>query len=150
MRVVIQKVKSASVEVNDQLIGEINKGLVVLVGYESSDSIEDISWLVRKIVNMRIFDDSNGKLNLSVSDLNGEILLVSQFTLHASVKKGNRPSYIKAANSKKANQMYELTISEFEKVLKRKISTGKFGANMEVSLVNNGPVTITIDTKNKE
>lgn len=150
MRVVIQKVKSASVEVNDQLIGEINKGLVVLVGYESSDSIEDISWLVSKIVNMRIFDDSNGKLNLSVSDLNGEILLVSQFTLHASVKKGNRPSYIKAANSKKANQMYELTISEFEKVLKRKISTGKFGANMEVSLVNNGPVTITIDTKNKE
>ena len=150
MRVVIQKVKSASVEVNDQLIGEINKGLVVLVGYESSDSIEDISWLVHKIVNMRIFDDFNGKLNLSVSDLNGEILLVSQFTLHASVKKGNRPSYIKAANSKKANQMYELTISEFEKVLKRKISTGKFGANMEVSLVNNGPVTITIDTKNKE
>lgn len=150
MRVVIQKVKSASVEVNDQLIGEINKGLVVLVGYESSDSIEDISWLVSKIVNMRIFDDSNGKLNLSVSDLNGEILLVSQFTLHASVKKGNRPSYIKAANSKKANQMYELTISEFEKVLKRKISTGKFGANMEVSLINNGPVTITIDTKNKE
>lgn len=150
MRVVIQKVKSASVEVNDQLIGEINKGLVVLVGYESLDSIEDISWLVHKIVNMRIFDDSNGKLNLSVSDLNGEILLVSQFTLHASVKKGNRPSYIKAANSKKANQMYELTISEFEKVLKRKISTGKFGANMEVSLINNGPVTITIDTKNKE
>ena len=150
MRVVIQKVKSASVEVNDQLIGEINKGLVVLVGYESLDSIEDISWLVHKIVNMRIFDDSNGKLNLSVSDLNGEILLVSQFTLHASVKKGNRPSYIKAANSKKANQMYELTISEFEKVLKRKISTGKFGANMEVSIVNNGPVTITIDTKNKE
>tara|TARA_B110000305_G_scaffold172317_1_gene190383 strand:- start:274 stop:726 length:453 start_codon:yes stop_codon:yes gene_type:complete len=150
MRVVIQKVKSASVEVNDQLIGEINKGLVVLVGYESLDSIEDISWLAHKIVNMRIFDDSNGKLNLSVSDLNGEILLVSQFTLHASVKKGNRPSYIKAANSKKANQMYELTISEFEKVLKRKISTGKFGANMEVSLVNNGPVTITIDTKNKE
>lgn len=150
MRVVIQKVKSASVEVNDQLIGEINKGLVVLVGYESLDSIEDISWLVHKIVNMRIFDDSNGKLNLSVSDLNGEILLVSQFTLHASVKKGNRPSYIKAANSKKANQMYELTISEFEKLLKRKISTGKFGANMEVSLVNNGPVTITIDTKNKE
>ena len=150
MRVVIQKVKSASVEVNDQLIGEISKGLVVLVGYESLDSIEDISWLVHKIVNMRIFDDSNGKLNLSVSDLNGEILLVSQFTLHASVKKGNRPSYIKAANSKKANQMYELTISEFEKVLKRKISTGKFGANMEVSLVNNGPVTITIDTKNKE
>ena len=150
MKVVIQKVKNASVEVNDQLIGEINKGLVVLVGYESLDSIEDISWLVHKIVNMRIFDDSNGKLNLSVSDLNGEILLVSQFTLHASVKKGNRPSYIKAANSKKANQMYELTISEFEKVLKRKISTGKFGANMEVSLVNNGPVTITIDTKNKE
>ena len=150
MKVVIQKVKNASVEVNDQLIGEINKGLVVLVGYESLDSIEDISWLVHKIVNMRIFDDSNGKLNLSVSDLNGEILLVSQFTLHASVKKGNRPSYIKAANSKKANQMYELTISEFEKVLKRKISTGKFGANMEVSLINNGPVTITIDTKNKE
>ena len=150
MRVVIQKVKKASVKVNNQLIGQINNGLVVLAGYESSDSLEDISWIVHKIIKMRIFDDSENKLNCSVVDVNGEILLISQFTLHASVKKGNRPSYIKAADSKKAKQMYDQTISEFETVLKRKISTGKFGANMEVSLVNNGPVTITIDSKKKE
>ena len=150
MRVVIQKVKKASVKVNNQLIGQINNGLVVLAGYESSDSLEDISWIVHKIIKMRIFDDSENKLNCSVVDVNGEILLISQFTLYASVKKGNRPSYIKAADSKKAKQMYDQTISEFETVLKRKISTGKFGANMEVSLVNNGPVTIIIDSKIKE
>jgi D-tyrosyl-tRNA(Tyr) deacylase len=150
VRVVIQKVKKASVKVNNQLIGQINNGLVVLAGYESSDSLEDISWIVHKIIKMRIFDDSENKLNCSVVDVNGEILLISQFTLYASVKKGNRPSYIKAADSKKAKQMYDQTISEFETVLKRKISTGKFGANMEVSLVNNGPVTIIIDSKIKE
>ena len=150
MRVVIQKVKKASVKVNNQLVGQINNGLVVLAGYESSDSLEDISWIVHKIIKMRIFDDSENKLNCSVVDVNGEILLISQFTLYASVKKGNRPSYIKAADSKKAKQMYDQTISEFETVLKRKISTGKFGANMEVSLVNNGPVTIIIDSKIKE
>ena len=150
MRVVVQKVKNASVKVNNQLVGEIKNGLVVLTGYEPSDSQEDISWMVQKIIKMRIFDDSENKLNFSVLDVNGEILLISQFTLHASVKKGNRPSYIKAADSKKAKQMYDQTIREFETVLKRKISTGKFGANMEVSLVNNGPVTITIDSKKKE
>jgi D-aminoacyl-tRNA deacylase len=150
VRVVIQKVKKASVKVNNQLVGQINNGLVVLAGYESLDIQEDISWMVNKIIKMRIFDDSENKLNFSVVDVNGEILLISQFTLHASVKKGNRPSYIKAADSKKAKQMYDQTISEFETVLKRKISTGKFGANMEVSLVNNGPVTIIIDSKIKE
>lgn len=150
MRVVIQKVKNASVKVNNELVGQIKNGLVVLAGYESLDSLEDISWMVHKIIKMRIFADSENKLNFSVLDVNGEILLISQFTLHASVKKGNRPSYIKAADSKKAKQMYNQTISEFETVLKRKISTGKFGANMEVSLVNNGPVTITIDSKKKE
>ena len=150
MRVVVQKVKNASVKVNNQLVGEIKNGLVVLAGYEPSDSEEDISWMVQKIIKMRIFEDSENKLNLSVLDVNEEILLVSQFTLHASLKKGNRPSYIKAADSKKAKQMYNQTISEFENILKRKISTGKFGANMEVSLVNNGPVTITIDSKKKE
>ena len=150
MRVVVQKVKNASVKVNNQLVGEINNGLMVLAGYEPSDSKEDISWMVQKIIKMRIFDDSENRLNFSLLDVNGEILLISQFTLHASVKKGNRPSYIKAADSKKAKQMYDQTISEFETVLKRKISTGKFGANMEVSLVNNGPVTITIDSKKKE
>ena len=150
MRVVIQKVKKASVKVNNQLVCQINNGLVVLAGYEPLDIQEDISWIVHKIIKMRIFDDSENKLNFSVVDVNGEILLISQFTLHASVKKGNRPSYIKAADSKKAKQMYDQTISEFETVLKRKISTGKFGANMEVSLVNNGPVTITIDSKIKE
>ena len=150
MRVVVQKVKNASVKVNNQLVGEINNGLVVLAGYEPSDSKEDISWMVQKIIKMRIFDDSENRLNFSLLDVNGEILLISQFTLHASVKKGNRPSYIKAADSQKAKLMYDLTISEFETVLKRKISTGKFGANMDVSLVNNGPVTITIDSKKKE
>lgn len=150
MRVVVQKVKNASVKVNNQLVGEINNGLMVLAGYEPSDSKEDISWMVQKIIKMRIFDDSENRLNFSLLDVNGEILLISQFTLHASVKKGNRPSYIKAADSKKAKLMYDLTISEFETVLKRKISTGKFGANMDVSLVNNGPVTIIIDSKKKE
>ena len=150
MRVVVQKVKNASVKVTNHLVGEIKNGLVVLAGYESSDSMEDISWMVQKIIKMRIFEDSENRLNFSVLDVNGEILLISQFTLHASVKKGNRPSYIKAADSKKAKQMYNQTINQFETVLKRKISTGKFGANMEVSLVNNGPVTITIDSKKKE
>ena len=150
MRVVIQKVKKASVKVNNQLVGQIKNGLVVLAGYEALDIQEDISWMVHKIIKMRIFEDSENKLNFSVVDVNGEILLISQFTLHASVKKGNRPSYIKAVDSKKAKQMYDQTISEFETVLKRKISTGKFGANMEVSLVNNGPVTIIIDSKIKE
>lgn len=150
MRVVVQKVKNASVKVNNQLVGEINNGLMVLAGYEPSDSKEDISWMVQKVIKMRIFDDSENRLNFSLLDVNGEILLISQFTLHASVKKGNRPSYIKAADSQKAKLMYDLTISEFETVLKRKISTGKFGANMDVSLVNNGPVTITIDSKKKE
>ena len=150
MRVVVQKVKNASVKVNNQLVGEINNGLMVLAGYEPSDSKEDISWMVQKIIKMRIFDDSENRLNFSLLDVNGEILLISQFSLHASVKKGNRPSYIKAADSQKAKLMYDLTISEFETVLKRKISTGKFGANMDVSLVNNGPVTITIDSKKKE
>lgn len=150
MRVVVQKVKNASVKVNNQLVGEINNGLMVLAGYEPSDSKDDISWMVQKIIKMRIFDDSENRLNFSLLDVNGEILLISQFTLHASVKKGNRPSYIKAADSQKAKLMYDLTISEFETVLKRKISTGKFGANMDVSLVNNGPVTITIDSNKKE
>tara|TARA_B100001287_G_scaffold271686_1_gene272334 strand:- start:100 stop:552 length:453 start_codon:yes stop_codon:yes gene_type:complete len=150
VRVVVQKVKNASVKVNNQVVGEIKSGLVVLAGYESSDSMEDISWMVQKITKMRIFEDSKNRLNFSLLDVNGEILLISQFTLHASVKKGNRPSYIKAADSKKAKQMYDQTINQFETVLKRKISTGEFGANMEVSLVNNGPVTITIDSKKKE
>jgi D-tyrosyl-tRNA(Tyr) deacylase len=150
VRVVVQKVKNASVKVSKQVVGEIKNGLVVLAGYESSDSMEDISWIVQKIIKMRIFEDSENRLNFSVLDVNGEILLISQFTLHASVKKGNRPSYIKAADSKKAKQMYDQTINQFETVLKRKISTGEFGANMEVSLVNTGPVTITIDSKKKE
>lgn len=150
MRVVVQKVKNASVKVNNQVVGEIKNGLVVLAGYESSDSMEDISWMVKKIIMMRIFDDSENRMNFSLLDVNGEILLISQFTLHASVKKGNRPSYIKAADSKKAKQMYDQTINQFETALKRKISTGEFGANMEVSLVNTGPVTITIDSKKKE
>ena len=120
MRVVVQKVKNASVKANNQLVGEIKNGLMVLAGYESSDTFEDISWMVQKIIKMRIFEDSENKLNFSVIDMDGEILLISQFTLYASVKKGNRPSYIKAADYKKAKQMYNQTIIQFETVLKEK------------------------------
>ena len=150
MRVVIQRVSEAKVSIKQKVAGSIGKGLVVLVGFEENDTFEDIQWIVQKITQLRIFNDDEGKMNLSITDIQGDVLLISQFTLHASTKKGNRPSYTRAADSKKAKLMYDLTISEFETVLKRKISTGKFGANMEISLLNNGPVTITIDSKKKE
>ena len=150
MRVVIQRVKEASVTVDKKIVGQISVGLLVLIGIEDADNDEDIIWLSNKIVNLRIFDDENGVMNKSVTDIDGNILLISQFTLHASTKKGNRPSYIKASKPEFAIPMYEKMIARLEKDLNKKIETGIFGADMKVSLLNDGPVTIIIDTKNKE
>ncbi|HLP37419.1 D-aminoacyl-tRNA deacylase [Lacibacter sp.] len=150
MRAVLQRTAFASVKVDGNITGSIQKGLLVLMGVEDADSVEDIEWLSSKIVNLRIFDDENGVMNLSVKDVDGDILLVSQFTLHASTKKGNRPSYIKASKPDIAVPMYEKMITQLEKDLGKKIMTGVFGADMKVELLNDGPVTIMIDTKNKE
>ena len=150
MRVVIQKVTEASVSIENQIVGSIDKGLLVLVGIEDGDTNEDIAWLSSKIVNLRVFDDANGVMNLSVKEVEGEVLIVSQFTLHASTKKGNRPSYIKAARPEVAIPIYEAFIKQVETLLGKRVPTGQFGAMMQVSLCNDGPVTILIDTKNKE
>ncbi len=150
MKVVIQRVSEASVTINTSIVAKINQGLLVLVGIEDADNQEDIDWLTSKICNLRIFSDENNVMNLSVKDINGDIILVSQFTLHASTKKGNRPSYIKASKPEIAIPLYEDFIAALEFVLGKKIQTGEFGADMKVSLVNNGPVTILIDSKNKE
>lgn len=150
MRVVIQRVKEASVKVDEKIAGQIAGGLLILIGIEDADSDEDIIWLSNKMVNLRIFDDENGVMNKSVADTGGNILLISQFTLHASTKKGNRPSYIKASKPEFAVPLYEKMIAQLEKDLNKKIETGIFGADMKVSLLNDGPVTIIMDTKNKE
>jgi D-tyrosyl-tRNA(Tyr) deacylase len=150
MRVVIQRVSEASVKVDGEIISAIKKGILILVGIEDTDSMEDIEWLTTKIVQLRIFDDENGVMNLSVKDIGGEITVVSQFTLHASTKKGNRPSYIRASKPDFAIPMYEKFIISIESALGKKVGTGKFGAMMDVALVNDGPVTIIIDSKNKE
>ncbi len=150
MRAVIQRVSEAMVKVNGEITGSIQKGLLVLVGIEDADTIEDIQWLSGKIVNMRIFDDANGVMNVSVKDVDGGILLVSQFTLHASTKKGNRPSYIRASKPPYAIPMYEQMIEQLSTDLGKRVHTGIFGADMKVSLLNDGPVTIVIDTKNRE
>ena len=150
MRVVIQKVTQASVSIENQIVASIDKGLLVLVGIEDGDTNEDIAWLSSKIVNLRVFDDANGVMNLSVKEVGGEVLIVSQFTLHASTKKGNRPSYIKAARPEVAIPIYEAFIKQVETLLGKRVPTGQFGAMMQVSLCNDGPVTILIDTKNKE
>lgn len=150
MRVVIQKVIQASVSIENQIVGSIDKGLLVLVGIEDGDANEDIAWLSSKIVNLRVFDDDNGVMNLSVKEVEGEVLIVSQFTLHASTKKGNRPSYIKAARPEVAIPIYEAFIKQVESLLGKRVPIGQFGAMMQVSLCNDGPVTILIDTKNKE
>lgn len=150
MRTVIQRVSRAEVTTEGETIGKIGQGLMILVGIEEADNTEDISWMARKIINLRIFDDREGVMNLSVKDTDGEILLVSQFTLHALTAKGNRPSYIKAARPETAIPVYEEFIRTIEEGLEKKIATGKFGAEMQVSLVNDGPVTILIDTKHKE
>ena len=150
MRVVIQKVTQASVSIENQIVASIDKGLLVLVGIEDGDTNEDIAWLSSKIVNLRVFDDENGVMNLSVKEVEGEVLIVSQFTLHASTKKGNRPSYIKAARPEVAIPIYEAFIKQVETLLGKRVPTGQFGAMMQVSLCNDGPVIILIDTKNKE
>jgi D-tyrosyl-tRNA(Tyr) deacylase len=150
MRVVIQRVTEASVSVNNSISGEISTGLLVLLGIEDADTGEDITWLSNKIVNLRIFNDEDGIMNKSLLDIDGNILLVSQFTLHAAVKKGNRPSYIKASKPDVAVPMYEKVIQQLEKDLGKRIQTGIFGADMKVNLSNDGPVTIIIDTKDKD
>ena len=150
MKAVIQRVSQSSVTIDGEIVASIQKGLLILVGIEEADTKEDIEWLSSKIVNLRIFGDENDIMNLSVKDVKGEVIIVSQFTLHASTKKGNRPSYIKAAKPDIAIPLYEQFVQEFEKDLEMKVQTGQFGANMKVSLLNDGPVTILIDTKNKE
>ncbi len=150
MRAVIQRVSQSSVTVEGEVVASVQKGLLVLVGIEDTDSNDDIAWLSAKIVNLRIFADENGVMNLSVKEVNGEVIVVSQFTLHASTKKGNRPSYIRASKPGTAIPVYERFIEQMESDLGKRIQTGRFGADMKISLVNDGPVTITIDTKNKE
>ncbi len=150
MRAIIQRVSQASVTVENKILAAINSGLLVLIGIEDADSQEDSAWLTSKIANLRIFGDENGVMNLSVKEIKGDIIVVSQFTLHASTKKGNRPSYIKAAKPEKAIPLYEDFIQKMEFEIGKKIHTGVFGADMKVSLLNDGPVTISIDTKNKE
>lgn len=150
MRVVIQRVTSASVTIDGMKKSEISQGLLILLGIENNDTEEDISWLCKKIVNLRIFNDENNVMNCSVKDVNGDMLVVSQFTLHASTKKGNRPSYIRAAKPDTAIPVYEKFVQLLETESGKSIQTGEFGADMKVALLNDGPVTILIDTKNKE
>lgn len=150
MRVVIQRTAHASVTINGHCKASIGRGLLVLVGIEETDGQEDIDWLCKKIVNLRIFDDENGVMNRSVLDTGGDILVVSQFTLHASTKKGNRPSYIRAARHEISIPLYERFCKDLSAALGKEVGTGEFGADMKVELLNDGPVTICIDTKNKE
>ena len=150
MKAVIQRVSKASVTINQKIYSQINNGLLVLLGIEDADRDEDIEWLSSKIVNLRIFNDENEVMNISVKDINGDILVVSQFTLHASTKKGNRPSYIKASKPEFAIPVYEKFLKRLNNDLGKKVYTGIFAADMKVELVNDGPVTIVIDTKNKE
>ncbi|MCB0491178.1 MAG: D-tyrosyl-tRNA(Tyr) deacylase [Cyclobacteriaceae bacterium] len=149
MIAVIQRVSEASVKIDDAVKSSIQEGLLILVGIEDADTIEDISWLTSKIVNLRIFDDNEGVMNLSVKDVGGEIIVVSQFTLHASTKKGNRPSYLKASKPDIAIPLYESFLKDLEGVFEKPVQSGEFGADMKVGLINDGPVTILIDTKNK-
>jgi D-tyrosyl-tRNA(Tyr) deacylase len=150
MRAVIQRVNQASVTIDGKIKSNINKGLLIFLCIEDPDNTEDIEWLSAKIINLRIFDDENGVMNISVKDICGDILLVSQFTLHASTKKGNRPSYLRASKPEIAVPLYEKMIIQVEKDLEKKIFTGEFGADMKVELLNDGPVTIIIDTKKRE
>lgn len=150
MRVVLQRVSEASVTIDQKIKGKIGLGILILLGIEEEDSNQDIDWLVQKITQLRIFSDENGKMNLSIQDLMGEFLVISQFTLHASTKKGNRPSYIRAARPEKAIPLYERFIMELKTVSTLKVEEGIFGADMKVSLINDGPVTILIDSKNRE
>lgn len=150
MRVVIQRVAEASVVIEGKTVASIQKGLLVLVGIEDADSQEDIDWLAAKVAKIRLFGDENGVMNLSVQDVNADVIVVSQFTLHAATKKGNRPSYIKASKPEIAIPLYENFVQKLEQELGKKVQTGQFGADMKVALLNDGPVTILIDSKNKE
>jgi D-aminoacyl-tRNA deacylase len=150
MKAVIQRVSSASVTINGNIRSSIGSGLLILLGIEETDNTEDITWLSSKIINLRIFNDALKVMNLSVKEVNGEVIVVSQFTLHASTKKGNRPSYIKAAKPPVAIPLYEAFVKQMETDLGKPVQTGEFGADMKVQLLNDGPVTIIIDTKNKE
>ena len=149
MKAVLQRVSSSSVTISEKIVAQIDNGLLVLVGIEDADTPEDIHWLCQKIVNLRIFADENNVMNLSVKDIQGDVIVVSQFTLHANTKKGNRPSYIKASKPEIAIPLYENFVRQMELELGKKIQTGVFGANMKVALVNDGPVTIIIDSKNR-
>ena len=149
MRVIIQRASEASVSINNKIVSEIKQGFLILLGIESEDTFEDIEWLCGKITRLRIFNDENGAMNLSIKEVNGDIIVVSQFTLHASTKKGNRPSFIKAAKPEIAIPLYNQFIKQLETHLEKTIQTGEFGADMQVSLINDGPVTIIIDSKNK-
>lgn len=150
MRILIQRVKSASVNINNEIHSSISKGLLILVGIEDSDNQEDIDWLCKKASQLRIFDDEKGVMNLSVKDINGEVLIVSQFTLHAKTAKGNRPSYIKAAKPDISVPLYEAFCESMEAQLEKEVKTGVFGADMQISLINDGPVTIWMDSKVKD
>ena len=150
MRVIVQRVSKSNVKVSGEVTGKISKGFMVLVSFVDDDTDDDLDWMSNKIINLRIFNDEDGKMNKSLLDVGGDILLISQFTLHGSTKKGNRPSFIKAAKPEYANQMYEKFIEVLENSLGKKIQTGEFGGDMKVSLINDGPTTIIIDSKSKE
>ncbi len=150
MRVTIQRVSEASVTIDEKVKSSIGNGLLVLAGFEEADTLEDLEWMSAKIVNLRIFSDENDQMNLSVKDVGGDIIIVSQFTLHALTKKGNRPSFIRAAKPDVAIPLYEKFVAQVEKDLAKRIGTGEFGADMKVTLINDGPVTINIDSKNRE
>lgn len=150
MKIVLQRVVKASVSTGSTIVGEIGKGALVLLGVEHEDTKEDADWLVKKITGMRIFSDTDGKMNLSAKEINGEFLIISQFTLHASTKKGNRPSYIKAARPEVAIPLYEYFIEQLKIASQAKVATGEFGADMQVSLINDGPVTIVVDSRERK
>jgi D-aminoacyl-tRNA deacylase len=150
MRIVLQRVSEASVRINGSVKGEIGKGFLILLGIEHDDTNEDAQWLIQKITQLRVFSDEKGKMNLSIQEIKGRMLVVSQFTLHASTKKGNRPSYIRAARPETAIPLYNFFLDELERIAEQKVESGEFGADMKVALVNDGPVTIIMDSKNKE
>jgi D-tyrosyl-tRNA(Tyr) deacylase len=150
MKAVIQRVSKSSVKVNGKTLGQTSLGLLILLGIEEIDNRTDVEWLAKKVIGLRIFSDEHGKMNLNIEAARGELLVISQFTLHASTKKGTRPSFIKAARPEQAIPLYEAFIEECEKLIGKSVARGKFGANMQVELINDGPVTITIDTQNKE
>lgn len=150
MRIVVQRVQEASVEIDSKIISKISKGLLVLLGIENEDEYSDADYLIQKLINLRIFSDNEGKMNLSIKEIDGEVLIVSQFTLYASTKKGNRPSYIRAARPENAVPLYNYFIQKVQLEFEKTIQTGEFGADMQVRLLNDGPVTIIIDSKNKD